>query len=116
MSAVIEEAARLFAKMDRSEKASALKMLADDTDAYYPGIQKTPGVCGGDACIGTSRIPVWLIWAFHRDGLEDRRILDAYPTLTAEDLVNAYSYARLNLEELEEAIQDNESGEDEDVL
>jgi hypothetical protein len=29
-------------------------------------IAKTPGLCGGDACIGVHRIPVWVLVNFRR--------------------------------------------------
>jgi hypothetical protein len=31
-------------------------------------IRKTPGVCGGGACVGRTRIPVWLLIAYLNDG------------------------------------------------
>src|SRR6266511_5112358 len=112
MSVVLDEAARLISQMDRTEKASVLQLLEREAADTYPGIKKTPGVCGGSACIGNHRIPVWLIWSYHKDGTTDRWLLDSYPALTAEDLANAYAYARANLAEIEEAIADNESGDD----
>ena len=33
-----------------------------------PGIEKTPGVCGGDPCIRQTRIPVWLLEQLRRLG------------------------------------------------
>jgi uncharacterized protein (DUF433 family) len=32
------------------------------------GIERTPGVCGGDACIAGTRIPVWVLEGFRRLG------------------------------------------------
>ena len=34
-------------------------------------IQKTPGVCGGDARVRTTRIPVWLLVLSRRMGRTD---------------------------------------------
>src|SRR5205823_922299 len=34
-------------------------------------ITKTPGVCGGDACIRGHRIPVWVLVGYRRLGLPD---------------------------------------------
>src|SRR5690242_11872112 len=111
MSIVMEEAARLFAQMDRSEKASALQMLEREVKDEFPGIQKTPGVQGGEACIGRSRITVWGMWRYHELGMTDAQILEAYPSLTAEDLANAYAYARAHMDEIQRAIYENESDE-----
>src|SRR5207245_2724666 len=49
-------------------------------------IQKTPGVCGGDARIGDTRIPVWLLVLARKQGQSDAHLLDGYPSLTAADL------------------------------
>ena len=55
-------------------------------------IEKTPDVCGGDARVGGTRIPVWLLVAYRRDGLTDRQILEAYPDLTLASLSAAWWY------------------------
>src|SRR2546423_148940 len=113
ISVVMEEATRLFAQMDKSEKASALKMLEREAKDAFPGIQKTPGVQGGEACIGRSRITVWGIWRYRELGWSDRKILENYPSLGAEDIANAYAYARSHMDEIQKAIAENESDEDE---
>jgi len=50
------------------------------------GIEKTPAVCGGDACIARSRVPVWSLAQARDLGLADEALLDQYPTLTQADL------------------------------
>jgi uncharacterized protein (DUF433 family) len=73
------------------------------------GINKTPGVCGGDACVGNTRIPVWSLVNDRRLGMSDAQILAAFPDLSAADLVNAWVYAETHLKEIETAIQENEA-------
>jgi uncharacterized protein (DUF433 family) len=75
------------------------------------GITKTPGVCGGDACIEGHRIPVWVLVNFRRLS-EDADILRAYPTLTPGDLEAAWAYAALHKDEIDSAIRENEEGEE----
>jgi uncharacterized protein (DUF433 family) len=75
-------------------------------------IRKTPGVCGGDACIRNTRIMVWLLAAYRRQGLNDAQILKNYPGLTAEDLGAAWEYERQHPKEIDQAIKDNENGEE----
>jgi uncharacterized protein (DUF433 family) len=70
---------------------------------------KTPGVCGGDACIGNTRIPVWSLVCDRRLGCSDAELLKCYPHLTAADLVNAWAYADAYPEEIETAIRENEA-------
>jgi uncharacterized protein (DUF433 family) len=73
-------------------------------------IAKTPGVCGGDACIAGTRIPVWVLVNYRRLRGTDAGLLDAYPSLTREDLEAAWVYAASHTEEIESAIRENEEG------
>jgi uncharacterized protein (DUF433 family) len=91
-----------------AEKAQALLWLARDLTFSWPGIEKTPGVAGGAACIVRTRIPVWGLEGYRRLGWSEARILENYPTLTAADLVNAWAYADAHSEEIDKAIQANE--------
>jgi uncharacterized protein (DUF433 family) len=52
-----------------------------------------PGVMGGEVCILDSRIPVWLMVSYRRMGSSGAEILENYPTLSAQDLMNAWRYA-----------------------
>ncbi len=75
----------------------------------FPGIDSRPDVCGGEAGIVRTRIPVWLLQQARRLGSTEQILLAAYPSLRAEDLVNAWAYARSHAAEIEAQIQDNES-------
>ncbi len=77
-----------------------------------PLIRKTPDVCGGDACIRETRIMVWLLVAFQRQGMTDTELVENYPGLTEDDLAAAWEYAGLHPAEIEEAITANERDED----
>ncbi len=70
-------------------------------------ITKTPGVCGGRACIRGHRIPVWVLWQWRQFGKSDEWILGGYPTLTADDLQAAWEYAAAHRAEIEEDIRLN---------
>lgn len=71
-------------------------------------IRKTPGVCGGDACVRNMRIPIWLLEAYRREGLSPAQILEAYPALNHQDLAAAFAYVTARPAEIEAAIQGNE--------
>jgi uncharacterized protein (DUF433 family) len=73
------------------------------------GITKTPGICGGVACIANTRIPVWGLVEARRLGYSEADLLTSYPTLTATDLTQAWIYAETYPEEIEAAIQANEA-------
>lgn len=72
------------------------------------GIEKTPGVVGGEARLARTRIPVWTLVAFQRAGLSDEQILENFPTISRLDLNSAWSYASLHEAEIERAIAENE--------
>lgn len=91
------------------ERAIALQLLTQTLDRGSPGILKTPGVCGGSACIAETRIPVWVLVGYRRLGCSDAELLRAYPSLTAADLVNAWAYDDAYPEEIETAIRANET-------
>jgi len=91
-----------------AEKAQALKLLALDIAHAWPGVEKTPGVAGGAACVVRTRIPVWVLEGYRRMGWSEARILENYPALRAADLVNSWAYADAHSDEIEQAIRENE--------
>lgn len=106
---MLGEAEKLLSAMTREEKARLLQRVANDLagDAY-PGIESTPGVCGGEPRIVRTRIPVWVLEQARRLGATDADLLRSYPALGAEDLVNARAYARMHRDEVERQIKENE--------
>jgi uncharacterized protein (DUF433 family) len=74
----------------------------------YPSIVTTPGVCGGEARLVRTRIPVWVLERMRQQGASEIDILRSFPTLLAIDLVEAWAYARDHHEEIEKAIMENE--------
>lgn len=94
--------------LDPAEKAEAIQLLTQNLSNGSRGITKTPGVCGGDARIAKTRIPVWSLINYRRLGASDATILEAFPHLTAVDLVNASAYADAHQSEIELAIKEND--------
>jgi uncharacterized protein (DUF433 family) len=70
-------------------------------------ITKTPGVCGGEACIAGTRITVWLLVEAQQLGVSEAQLLQDYLHITAADLVNVWSYADTYPEEIASAIRVN---------
>ena len=94
--------------LNPEEKAQAIQLLAQSLSDFWPRIQKNPGVCGGDACIRQTRIPVWVLVNASRLGISEAELLEDYPTLRAADLANAWAYADAYPDEIETAIRKNE--------
>ncbi|WP_083234176.1 DUF433 domain-containing protein [Candidatus Marithrix sp. Canyon 246] len=67
-------------------------------------IQHTPDVCGGNACIRDTRIPVWMLVSLHSQGATDQELLKDYPSLTLMDLKAAWDYYQDHKNEINQAI------------
>jgi type III restriction enzyme len=72
-------------------------------------IEKTPGVCGGRACVRNTRITVWGLVNSRRLGIRDDQILQDIAGLTAEDLHAAWDYYQQHQAEIDEDIRENEA-------
>ncbi|MCY3992735.1 MAG: DUF433 domain-containing protein [Caldilineaceae bacterium] len=84
-------------------------MKIQDKTGASPGVERRPGVMGGDPCIAGTRIPVWLLVQARRLGSDEAELRKAYPQLRAEDLTNAWAYYRSNRDEIEQQITENET-------
>jgi uncharacterized protein (DUF433 family) len=104
----IQELETQLLALSPAEKAELIQILSRSLNKNWRGITKTPGVCGGDACIEGTRIPVWVLVGYRRLGVSESELLYNYPTLSAADLVNAWVYAEAHSEEIETAIRENE--------
>jgi uncharacterized protein (DUF433 family) len=105
----LQEAEKLLSTMTRAEKAQLLQWVVRDLADAFPGIESTPGVCGGAPCIVRTRIPVWVLEQYRRQGASEADLLRSYPTLRAEDLVNAWAYVRAHQDEIDQQIRENEA-------
>ncbi|MEK7996416.1 MAG: DUF433 domain-containing protein [Planctomycetota bacterium] len=105
----IREIEKLLPALTRAEKAQLLQWVVRDLGDAFPGIEASPGVCGGDACIVRTRIPVWVLEQARRLGASEEVLLRSYPVLRAEDLANAWAYVRSHGEEIEQQMADNEA-------
>ena len=83
--------------------------MVRDLGEAFPGVESTPGVCGGEPCIVRTRIPVWVLVQARRLGTSEVDLLRSYPMLRAEDLVQAWAYALAHREEIEQQILANET-------
>lgn len=65
-------------------------------------ISKTPGVCGGKACIAGHRIRVLDIAIYHDMGKMPGEIVQMFPSITEADVHAAIAYYLDHREEIEE--------------
>lgn len=97
-----------ISNLSRGEKVELLQWLVKDLGNDFAGIESTPNICGGVACIVRTRIPVWILENARRLGTSEADLLRDYPTLTAQDLANAWAYVRSHSAEIDEQIRVNE--------
>jgi uncharacterized protein (DUF433 family) len=72
-------------------------------DLLVKHIEKTPGVCGGRACIAGHRIRVQDIVAWHeRRGYSPDEIVDLFPGITLADVYAALAYYFDNRQEIDD--------------
>ena len=84
-----------------------MSSIVSSTESSW--IQKTPNVCGGDACIRETRIPVWSVIQAHRHGASAQELLTHFVTpLSAADVQAALAYYDEHAEEIDTEIRLNE--------
>nr|VFK18992.1 MAG: Protein of unknown function (DUF433) [Candidatus Kentron sp. LPFa]VFK35719.1 MAG: Protein of unknown function (DUF433) [Candidatus Kentron sp. LPFa] len=85
----IETAESAIRRLSPGERATILSHWIEDLTRAWPGIESSPDVCGGEARIVRTRIPVWLLVRARELGSSEADLLITWPTLHAEDLVSA---------------------------
>ena len=108
---IIKELEEQLLALKPSEKVQVIQLLAQSLGGNWQGIEKTPKVCGGQACIANTRIPVWVLVEARRLGYSDADLLTSYPTIKATDLANAWVYAAAHEDEIDLLIEQNQAVE-----
>jgi uncharacterized protein (DUF433 family) len=108
MTVALRKIETLLGQITPNEKAQVLQWVISDLGGIFTGIDKTEGVCGGEARVARTRIPVWLLVRQKQLGITEPELLLDYPTLRAEDLYNAWSYYRSHKNEINNLIKENE--------
>jgi uncharacterized protein (DUF433 family) len=106
---IVKELEQQLLALRPSEKVQVIQLLAQSLGSNWQGIEKTPKVCGGQACIVNTRIPVWVLVEARRLGYSDVDLLKSYPTIMVTDLENAWGYAADHADEIDFAIEQNEA-------
>ncbi len=102
-----QEIEHQFLSLSLADRAEIVQGLTKTLSISGKGISKTPGICGGEACIAGTRIAVWLLVEAQQLGISEAQLLQDYPHITAADLVNAWAYADAHFEEIKRVVQMN---------
>jgi uncharacterized protein (DUF433 family) len=105
---MLKELEHQLLALSDEEKAQAVQLLSQGKITLGRSIEKTPGVCGGSACIAGTRITVWGLIEARRIGYSEADLLISYPSLSATDIANAWAYAEAFPDEIETDIREND--------
>jgi uncharacterized protein (DUF433 family) len=103
----LEEARSLVERLSPPERQALLDWMASDPVEVAAGIFRTPGVCGGEACVRAMRLPVWQLEESRREGASEAQLIEMHPGLTKEDLARAWKYVAGHAAEIESVIREN---------
>lgn len=82
------------------------------TKTEHPHIIRAEGICGGRSVIKGTRIPVWLIAGWFKDGCSPERIKqEIYPHLSLAQIYDALSYYYDHHDEIDSEIAANTGAE-----
>jgi uncharacterized protein (DUF433 family) len=104
----LQQVEQMLDGLTPGEKAQLVSLVVRDLGNAAPGVDCDSGICGGEPCITRTRIPIWTLVQSRRLGMSEADILKCYPTLRAEDLVNAWAYEQSHREEIDRQIAANE--------
>jgi len=76
-------------------------------------ITKTPGVCGGKACIAGRRIRVMDVASYHDIGKTAAEIVEMFPSITEADVHAAIAYYLDHRDEIQDDLRRGREKEEE---
>ena len=83
--------------------------MTAETATANSWVQKTPNVCGGDACIRNTRIPVWSVIRAQRLGATEEELRKYFVApLTEDDVQSTLAYYAEHNQEIDDEIRLNE--------
>jgi type III restriction enzyme len=74
----------------------------------HPYVTQKKGVCGGRSVIRSTRIPVWSLIQWYKQGMTIEDIMREFPQLKPAQVHDAFSYYYDNRKEVEKDITENE--------
>ena len=75
----------------------------------HPYVTSKKGVCGGRSVIRGTRIPVWSLIQWYKQGMTIEVIMREFPQLKPSQVHDAFSYYYDNRKEIENDIAENKA-------
>jgi uncharacterized protein (DUF433 family) len=82
--------------------------MATEIRTEHPHIVKVADICGGAATVRGTRVPVWVLAGYARQGRAPEELQQLYPHLTLAQIYDALSYWHDHAEEIEAELRRNE--------
>lgn len=111
-SSAFQVAEAILPQLSERETDILLYQIFERRKTPKRGVSKKPSICGGDACIEGTRMPVWSLVNHRLLGFTDLEILYNFPAMTAEDLKIAWKYYTDNRTEIDDLIREHYSDEE----
>lgn len=73
-----DEAQTVVKRLPRQDRARLFVWMAADLADQLPGIELDPRICGGSARVAGTRIPVWSLESWRRQGAAGHDVLTAH--------------------------------------
>ena len=105
----LEEVEELVSRLTPVEKAELLRRMTTAGGDAFPGIDRSPEICGDAPRIVRTRIPVWLLEQARRQGASETDLLRAYPSLRPDDLTTAWAFVDSHPDLIADQIRENEA-------
>lgn len=77
--------------------------------SHHPYVTRKKGVCGGRSVVRGTRIPVWSLIQWYKQGMTIENIMREFPQLKPAQVHDAFSYYYDNRKEIEKDITENET-------
>lgn len=113
MTAFISDTLRKARERSRAEQTELIAQLQQlvmpaGSELVFPGVYKTPGISGGDACLGATRVPVFRVVKFLNEAVTENDIIGVFPSLNLYDIEVAKRYYSAFTSEIDAAINEEE--------
>jgi uncharacterized protein (DUF433 family) len=76
--------------------------------SVHPYITSKKGVCGGRSIVRGTRIPVWSLIQWYKQGMTIEDVMREFPHLKPAQVHDAFSYYYDNRKEIEKDMAENE--------
>ena len=76
--------------------------------SVHPYVTSKKGVCGGRSIVRGTRIPVWSLISWYKQGMTVEDVMREFPQLKPAQVHDAFSYYYDNRKEIEKDMAENE--------